>query len=92
MEESPPDPEAALPGFESTQWWGIYGPVGLPAAIVAKLNEPVNKILGSADIKERLAAEATEPLGGTPSDLARYLKADYDRWGKVVRDAGIRAD
>jgi tripartite-type tricarboxylate transporter receptor subunit TctC len=90
--ELPTVAEAALPGFESTQWWGIFGPVGLPAEIVGKLNEQINKILGNADIKERLALDATEPLGGTPSDLAKYLKADYDRWGKVVRDAGVRVD
>ena len=90
--ELPTVAEAALPGFESTQWWGIFGPVGLPAGIVGKLNEQINKILGSADIKERLALDATEPLGGTPPDLAKYLKADYERWGKVVRDAGIRAE
>ena len=90
--ELPTVAEAALPGFESTQWWGIYGPAGLPAGIVGKLNEQVNKILGNADIKQRLAADATEPLGGSPADLAAYLKADYERWGKVVRDAGIRAE
>ena len=90
--ELPTVAEAALPGFESTQWWGIFGPVGLPAGIVGKLNEQINKILGSADIRERLAFDATEPLGGTPTDLANYLKADYERWGKVVRDGGIRAE
>lgn len=90
--ELPTVAEAALPGFESTQWWGIYGPAGLPAGIVGKLNEQVNKILGNADIRQRLAADATEPLGGSPADLAAYLKADYERWGKVVRDAGIRAE
>jgi len=90
--ELPTVAEAALPGFESTQWWGLYGPAGLPAGIVGKLNEQVNKILGNADIRQRLAADATEPLGGTPADLAAYLKADYERWGKVVRDAGIRAE
>ena len=90
--ELPTVAEAALPGFESTQWWGIYGPAGLPAGIVGKLNEQVNKILGNADIRQRLAADATEPLGGSPADLAAYLKADYERWGKVVRDAGIRPE
>jgi tripartite-type tricarboxylate transporter receptor subunit TctC len=90
--ELPTVAEAALPGFESTQWWGLFGPAGLPAGIVGKLNEQVNKILGNADIRQRLAIDATEPLGGTPADLAAYLKADYERWGKVVRDAGIRAE
>ena len=90
--ELPTVAEAALPGFESTQWWGLYGPACLPAGIVSKLNEQVNKILGNADIKQRLATDATEPLGGSPADLAAYLKADYERWGKVVRDAGIRPE
>jgi tripartite-type tricarboxylate transporter receptor subunit TctC len=90
--ELPTVAEAALPGFESTQWWGLFGPAGLPAGIVGKLNEQVNKILGNADIRQRLAIDATEPLGGTPAYLAAYLKADYERWGKVVRDAGVRAE
>jgi tripartite-type tricarboxylate transporter receptor subunit TctC len=84
--------EAALPGFESNQWWGLYGPAGMPAAIVTKLNTETNRILGTADIRKRFAADGAEPGGGSPNDLAAYLKDDYEKWGKVVRAAGIRPE
>lgn len=90
--ELPTVAEAALPGFESTQWWGAYGPAGMPAEIVAKLNADIGKVLGSAEVKQRLAADAAEPAGGSPRDLVEYLKADFEKWGKVVREAKIRAD
>lgn len=81
--------ESGLPGFESTQWWGVYGPAGMSAAIVDRLNAEMNKALHTADIRKHFAADAIEPAGGTPADLARYLKEDYERWGKVVKVAGI---
>jgi tripartite-type tricarboxylate transporter receptor subunit TctC len=81
-----------LPGFESDQWWGFYGPAGLPQAIVMKLNTESNKILRSPDIKQRLATDGALPRWGTPADLAAYLKADFDRWGAVVKKAGIKPD
>jgi tripartite-type tricarboxylate transporter receptor subunit TctC len=84
--------EAALPGFESTQWWGLYGPAGMPADAVARLNREMNAVLGTADTKRRLAAEGAEPAGGTAAELAAHHKADYLRWEKVIRSAGIKAD
>ena len=81
-----------LPGFEAMQWWGAYGPVGLPAELVSKLNADIGKALLSAEVKQRLAADAAEPAGGSPRDLAAYLKTDYERWGRVVKASGIRAD
>lgn len=84
--------EAALPGFESNQWWGFYGPAGLPPPIVTKLNAEMNRILRLQDIKQRFAVDGAEPGGGTPAELAAYLKADYERWGKVVKTAGIKPE
>jgi tripartite-type tricarboxylate transporter receptor subunit TctC len=84
--------EAALPGFESTQWWGLYGPAALPVEIVARLNREMNAILVTADTRKRLAAEGAEPAGGTPADLAAYHKTDYARWEKVIRSAGIKGE
>ncbi|MGZ8156972.1 MAG: Bug family tripartite tricarboxylate transporter substrate binding protein [Burkholderiales bacterium] len=81
-----------LPGFESTQWWGVYGPAGLSGEIVNRLNAELNKILRMADVQKRLAAEAAEPAGGTPGELAAYHKADFEKWGKVVRSAGVKAE
>ena len=90
--ELPTVAESALPGFEAMQWWGAYGPVGLPAELVARLNADIGKVLFTADVKSRLAADAAEPAGGTPGDLSAYLRIDYERWGKVVKAAGVRAE
>jgi len=84
--------EAALPGFESTQWWGFYGPAGTPPEVIARLNREMNAILTTADTRKRLAAEGAEPAGGTAADLAAYHKADYERWEKVIRAAGIKGE
>jgi len=90
--ELPTVAEAALPGFEATQWWGAYGPVGLPVDLVARLNADIGRALLTAEVKTRLAADGAEPAGGTPGDLAAYLRTDYERWGKVVKASGIRAE
>ncbi|MBI4195589.1 MAG: tripartite tricarboxylate transporter substrate binding protein [Betaproteobacteria bacterium] len=82
--------EAALPGFESSQWWGLYGPAGMPAGIVTRLNTELNKIFRTPEIRQRLAADGAEPAGGTPAGLAAYHRADYDKWGKVIGAAGLR--
>jgi len=82
----------ALPGFEAMQWWGAYGPVGLPAELVSKLNADIGRALLSAEVKQRLAADAAEPGGGSPRELAAYLKTDYERWGRLVKASGIRAE
>lgn len=90
MPKLPTVAEAGLPGFESNQWWGLYGPAGMQTEIVTRLGRELNAILGAADIRKRLAADGAEPAGGSPADLAAYHKADYERWEKVIRSAGIR--
>lgn len=84
--------EAALPGFESSQWWGLYGPAALPETIVQRLNVEANKVLKTAEVRKRLAADGAEAGGGTPQQLAVYHKTDFEKWGKVVRAAGIKPE
>ena len=90
--ELPTVAEAALKDFESSQWWGLYGPAGLPAPIVERLNAAGNKVLVTDDIKKALALDGAEPSGGTPAALAAYHKADYEKWGKVIAAAKIKAE
>ena len=90
--ELPTIAEAALPGFESNQWWGLFGPRGLPADIVSRLNAETNKVLKTGEVIKRLAADGAQPGGGSPADLAAYHKADFERWGKVVKAAGIKGE
>ena len=81
-----------LPGFEASQWWGLYAPAKTPADIVDKLNGDVAKILAHADIKRSFATDGAMPMGGSPRDFAAFHKAEYEKWGKVVKQTGIRAD
>ncbi|MEY4598207.1 MAG: hypothetical protein RLZZ445_1004 [Pseudomonadota bacterium] len=90
--ELPTVAEAAIKGFESSQWWGLYGPAGLAAAMVDRMNAATNKVLVTDDIKKALALDGAEPSGGTPAALAAYHKADYEKWGKVITTANIKAN
>lgn len=80
-----------LPGFESTQWWGMFGPAGMPAAAVSRLNAEMQKTLAMADVKKRLAADAAEPIGGSEADCRQFLRADFEKWRKVISEAGALA-
>jgi tripartite-type tricarboxylate transporter receptor subunit TctC len=79
-----------LPGFDSSQWWGMFGPAGMPPGVVSRLNAEMQKALALADVKKRLAADAAEPIGGSAADCAQFLRADFDKWRKVINDAGAR--
>jgi tripartite-type tricarboxylate transporter receptor subunit TctC len=81
-----------LPGFESSQWWGMLAPPGTPAEIIDKLNGEVARILNDADVKARFANEGADSIGGSPRDFATYMKADFEKWGRVVKEAGIRPE
>lgn len=84
--------ESGLPGFESDTWFGIYGPKGLPADIVNRLNSEFNKAIQSQDVKDRLAKLGAEPVGGTPAQFAAMVKKDSARWGKLIKDRKIQVD
>lgn len=90
--ELPTVSEAALPGFQANQWWGISAPAGTPAAVISRLNTELNKVIQDAEVKKRFAALAAEIAGGSPRDFDAYLKSDYDKWGEVVKAAHIRGD
>ena len=82
----------SLPGFEVNNWVGLLAPVGTPNDIVRKWNVEVNKIMRGADIKQRLLTEGARFAPNTPEEFGQRLRAEMANWGKVVRDAGIRAD
>ena len=82
--------EAGMPGFESGTRFGFYAPAGTPAAALARLNADINKVL--PDLRERLASLGAEPVGGTPADLANAMRADTQKWAKVVKEAGVKVE
>jgi tripartite-type tricarboxylate transporter receptor subunit TctC len=92
LPEVPTVSEAGLPGFEVTSWYGVFGPAGMPADIVAKLNSEIGGIVTAPDVKERLAALGAEPSVKAPDQFGRYVRQEIAKWAKVVRDSGAKAD
>jgi tripartite-type tricarboxylate transporter receptor subunit TctC len=84
--------EGGVPQFRSDTWNAIVAPPRTPAAIVAKLNATINRILSDADVRQHFATLSMQPIGGAASDLAELIKAETRRWGDVIRAAGITAN
>ena len=81
--------EAGLPGYESGQWYGLFAPAGTPPEIIAWLHREVTAVLRAKNIKERLAVDGLEVAANSPDEFAALIKADIQKWKKVVKDTGI---
>ena len=81
--------EAGFPGFDVNPWWGILGPAGIDAAVVRKINNDVGDILRSREMIDFLATQGAEPLIASPDEFLALLKADIEKWAKVVKSAGV---
>ena len=81
-----------LPGYESNTWFGLYGPRGLPADIVAKVNAAVNQTLMDAEVKDKLFRLGIEPVGGTPATFSAMLAQESAKWRQIIVDRKITAD
>ncbi|MGB7543680.1 MAG: tripartite tricarboxylate transporter substrate binding protein [Burkholderiales bacterium] len=92
LPEVPTVAEAGLPNFEVTTWYGVLAPAGTPRPIINRLNAELVKIMHAPELKERLAAMATDPVTSTPEEFADLIKQEIAKWGKVVREAGLKAD
>ena len=88
----PTAPEAGLAQLISVNWYVLVAPAGTPREIIERLNAETAKIMQTPDTRERLLAVGGEPATSTPEQAAEFLRAESARWGKVVRDAGIRAE
>ena len=84
--------ESGVPGYEVSPWFGVLVPARTPSALVTQLNGEIVKVLRSQAIRERFAAEGVEPVGNTPEQFASYIKLELVKWGKVIKEAGIRVD
>jgi tripartite-type tricarboxylate transporter receptor subunit TctC len=88
MPEVPTIAEAGVPGYEARVWIGLLAPAGTPNEIVGKLNGEIGKLMHTDDVKKLLLPTGMEPDPDTPAQFGAYLKTDYDKWGKVVRESG----
>jgi tripartite-type tricarboxylate transporter receptor subunit TctC len=82
----------ALPGFEVVGWYGVIGPAGLPGPVVARLHDALVAILNQQEVRERIVADGSEPVGNTPEEFRRFMRADLDKWAKLVKESGAKLD
>ena len=92
LPELPTIAEAGVPGYEATTWTGIVAPVGVPRAIVMKLNAEINKAIASQSLREKFAQIGSESAGGTPEQFGELIRTEGAKWGEVVRRSGAKVD
>ncbi|MCA3216110.1 MAG: tripartite tricarboxylate transporter substrate binding protein [Burkholderiales bacterium] len=81
-----------VPGFESSTWFGVFGPRGLPAEATQRLNTEINAVLRNADFIERLRTLGYDAGGGSPADFARVVQRDTDKWARLIKERKITGD
>ncbi|HET9577585.1 MAG TPA: tripartite tricarboxylate transporter substrate binding protein [Usitatibacter sp.] len=79
-----------VPGYEMAVWYGAFGPKGMPAELQKRLNAEINRIMVLPDVKEKMEAIGVEPVNETPEQFAATMRADAEKWGKLVRELGIK--
>jgi len=84
--------EAGVPGFEIAPWAGYIAPAGVPKAIIARLNAELNRALAVAAVRDRLVEMGLEPRGGTPDEVARFIRSEVAKWSDVARRADVRGE
>lgn len=84
--------EAGVPGYEASTWFAVMAPKGTQAAVVTKLNAELNAALKLPEVQQRLDQLGAEPLGGTPDDVTRLLKAEITKWADVIKAANIHVE
>jgi len=84
--------EAGLAGYELAPWFAVFMPAGTPAPVVQKMNSELVAALQLPEIRDRLKVIGAEPIGSTPQELGSYLQSEMDKWGRIIRERGLRAD
>ncbi|MBC8120066.1 MAG: tripartite tricarboxylate transporter substrate binding protein, partial [Burkholderiaceae bacterium] len=83
---------ASLKGFDASSWFGLFAPAGTPRPIVDKIQSDVAKALATSELRERFLAQGAQPSGSTPDDFAAFIRAETDKWTKVVKISNAKVD
>ena len=92
LPDTPTLDEAGIKGIDAGIWLGLFAPVGTPPAIIARLNAEVNRVLQMPEVREKIATGGAQAVGGTPDAFAAFVRTDYAKWGKIVKDAAIKLE
>ena len=82
----------SVPGYEASVWYGIAAPKGTPPEIIEKLNQAVNAVLADPRLQARLAELGGQPMPMTPAEFGKLVAAETEKWGKVIKLAGIKPE
>lgn len=92
LPETPTVSEAGLPGFEMNPWFGIFAPAGTPQDVIGRLSTELMRILRSPEVASQFRAQGVEPAHATPDEFLTVIKSDLQKWGKVIREGGIKGE
>lgn len=81
-----------IPDFEVSEWHGVVVPAGTPATVIRRLHQEIAKVLARPEVKERLEGAGAQAVGGTPEEMAAYVKREFARWSRLIKAVGIRID
>jgi tripartite-type tricarboxylate transporter receptor subunit TctC len=84
--------EAGVPGYDTVVWWGVLGPAKMPADVVAKLSHDFVAAVNAPAVKDRLGTLGASPIASSPQEFDAQIHADYDKWGPIIKAAGIKAE
>ena len=84
--------EGGVPGYDTGVWWGLLGPAGLPADVRAKLSKDCADVVQAPGVKNRLVELGAAPIGSSSEEFAAFIKAEYEKWGPIIKAAGIKAE
>jgi tripartite-type tricarboxylate transporter receptor subunit TctC len=87
-----PSMSETVPGYDTEVWWGLLGPAGMPADLIAKLSHDFVAALNTDSVKERLTKLGASPIGSSPQQFDAKIRADYDKWGPIIQAAGMKAE
>ena len=87
-----PSMSEAVPGYDTGVWWGLLGPAGMPPEVLARLSQDFVAALNTDAVKERLAKLGAQPIGSTPQQFDAQIRADYEKWGPIIKAAGMKAE
>jgi tripartite-type tricarboxylate transporter receptor subunit TctC len=92
LPELPTFAEAGLPGYDTNAWYSMHAPAGTPPEIVRRLNAELVATLKDPDILERFKQLATDPVGNSPEEFAAFVRAELDKYARIIKSAGIKLD
>jgi len=84
--------ESGLTEYDTGVWWGVLAPAGLPADIQARLSRECAEAMRMPAVKERFRTLGATPIGSTAAEFAKLIRSDYDKWGPIIKAAGIEAE